>query len=152
VKKIFMKKQAKPGAKYPSYPFIVFGPYRELYICDAETPLEHASLYGLVRGFYTSLRVYDSNGDCWHINKVTAPYRVNLWTRFLACTIYNPKFLVTLDWQCDGHYDFKALHDVISNAIEQDGGMPPPVIEQLRDLLGICKSHAEFFSKLRKRV
>ncbi|MFA7243114.1 MAG: hypothetical protein WC091_23655 [Sulfuricellaceae bacterium] len=128
----------------PSFPFIVIGFRGEVYICDSDSPLEQASLYGLTQGFYTGLRAYDANGDRWHIAEVTAPYRVRFWTRILASTIYNPKFLVTLRWQCDGHYDLKELCDAISSGTQFNS------VEQLRNMVSLCKTHDELFCKFRK--
>lgn len=144
--------QTNTPPEKPVPPFVVIGPRGELKICDSDSELGRASLYGLVRGFFSGLTAYDSIGSRWHVAEVICPYRVTFWTCLLAKTVYNPRFTVMLRWQRDGAYEFSELQEAMRRLVDKDDDILTQFVpaERLKKLITLCSTYDQLVAKLRK--
>ena len=136
----------------PAPPFVALGPRGEIYVCDSDEPLRHASLYGVVRGFFAGLQAFDREGMAWRVQEVEGPYRITFLTKLLARTLYNPRFSVHLRWREDGRYQLPQLQDAICHAVDQDDDVSTQFIsaERLKKVVRLSRSFDELVDKLRK--
>ncbi len=133
----------------PSLPFLALGGDGSVLICHTSAQLGRASLSALVHGYFPNLIAYDS-ASRWSIIEVIAPYRVSFWTRFLAATVFNPCFAVTLRWQRNGNYPLSELCDRLCIAIDQDDDVLTQFVgaDELKRTIRASETYEEIVSAL----
>ena len=86
------------------------------------------SAYSLIQENFNS-EMYSSEMKIWDLEQKTDKFKNTKWNRFLAKTIYNPSFKVTLCWKQIGIYKLTELKIKIKNCIEKEDDILTPFVE-----------------------
>ena len=136
--------------KYPI--IIISGMYIKGY--DKSTSkINKSNLYAYTKGFYHNLKIYDSIGNEWSVGEVISKYPINIWTKLLANTFYNPKMEVDLKWKEPKQFMYSDLQDTITKIIEKDDDIYTQYInhDKLIKLISESKSFKELFENLKNK-
>ena len=104
----------------PVYPIIVIGKWGHLELANSPEHFRKGKVYGLFNNFYTGFTAYDKDGICWKIDQVKTSYPINVLTKFLAFTIYNPSVNILLSWKKKGDYEIVDLKKIVNKQIDKD--------------------------------
>ena len=117
------------------------------------TELKQCSAFNLFRGFYLQVRYYDENGIIWKASKISSEYPNNIWTRFLAYTIYNPTIKVDVNWSKES-YKLEALKNDIKFQIDKDDDILTQFVEGeiIKQAIDNCVSFEEIIHILNKYI
>jgi len=132
----------------PPYPLLIVDPKGWLGL-QAKGHKSRFSLYGaLSTKRWTG---YDSAGEKWRVAQDSFPYPDAWWTRFLANTIYNPRFEAELHWEGFGRYSFEDLQTLICSLVDRDDDILTQFVagDQLKTTVLACKTFDELIRKLK---
>jgi|GEM_PF-6539080 len=117
------------------------------------TDLMQCSAFILFRGFYRQVRYFDENGIIWKTTKISSEYPNNIWTRFLAYTIYNPTIKVDVNWSKES-YKLEALKNDIKFQIDKDDDILTQFAEGeiIKQAIDNCISFDEIIHILNKYI
>ena len=106
---------------------------------------ERASAYGLIQDS-NDAKMYSSEMEIWNLEQKTNKFKNTKWNKFLAKTVYNPSFNVTLFWKKVGAYKLTELKAKIINCIEKDDDILTQFVEA--DFLMYKVEHSTGFAEL----
>ena len=108
---------------------VVVGPEGMLEVWPRLLEKTATSSYAMATGVLSKLRLYDAYGRVSRIRDARPPFEFGAVRRFLARTVYNPRFDVRLEYDQAEAYDLSELKDQILTAIALDDD----VITQFHD-------------------
>ena len=105
----------------PELPLICIYKNRGIEIINNETIkfFNKTSAYSLIQENDDS-EMYSSDMKILNLEQKTDKFKNTKWNRFLAKTIYNPSFDVTLNWNQIGTYKLTELKTKIKDCIDKD--------------------------------
>lgn len=114
----------------PKLPLISIYKSKGIEIINRETIkyLERTSTYGLMQNS-DDAKVYSNEMEMWNLEQKTDKFKNTKWNRFLAKTIYNPSFDVTLFWKKIGMYKLTELKTKINSCIDKDDDILTQFVE-----------------------
>lgn len=116
--------------KKPKLPLISIYKNRGIEIIDNETIkyFHRANAYNLIQD-YSDAEMYSNELEKWNLEQKTDKFKNTKWNRFLAKTIYNPSFNVSLSWKKIDNYKLDELKTKIINCIEKDDDILTQFVE-----------------------
>lgn len=134
-------------SKTPKLPLISIYKNAGIEIINKETVkyFERTSAYGLIQDS-SNAEMYSSEMEILNLEQKTDKFKNTKWNRFLAKTVYNPSFDVTLFWKKIGTYKLTELKAKIKTCIEKDDDILTQFIEA--DFLMHIVEHSTDFTEL----
>ncbi|MDG4715527.1 hypothetical protein [Winogradskyella marincola] len=134
-------------SKTPTLPLISIYKNTGIEIINKETIkyFERTSAYGLIQNS-SYVEIYSSEMEILNLEQKTDKFKNTKWNRFLAKTVYNPSFDVTLLWKKIGTYKLTELKAKIKVCIEKDDDILTQFVEA--DFLMHKVEHSTDFTEL----
>jgi hypothetical protein len=117
-------------SKTPELPLISIYKNVGIEIINKETIkyFKRTSAYSLIQDS-SDAEMYSDKMEIWNLEQKNDKFKNTKWNRFLAKTIYNPSFEVTLFWKKIGTYKLTELKTKIKNCIEKDDDILTQFVE-----------------------
>jgi len=100
------------------------------------------NLYGVLKGFFDTMTVYDAQGNKWKAKGVVSKYKRTWWWVLLANTVYNPRVTVRITWGEPRPYHLLDLKEVYVKAVEKDDDILTQFVEAgvLKERIGEARN------------
>lgn len=117
-------------SEMPELPLISIYKNAGIEIINKETIkyFDRTSAYSLIQDS-SDAEMYSSEMEIWNLEQKTDKFKNTKWNRFLAKTIYNPSFDVTLFWKKIRPYELSELKAKIKNCIGKDNDILTQFVE-----------------------
>lgn len=104
----------------PNLPILAIEQNRfiELITIESIHSFSKASALQIIEG--SGLELFSVDGSIWKLEQFGNKFRDTIITRFLAKTVYNPTYTVTLNWIKIGVYKLDELKQKICDCIQKD--------------------------------
>ena len=134
----------------PVYPMLVVDPKGWLGLKAGQRKDRFSLLGALHSKRWTG---YDSAGNQWRVAAASFPYRDTWWRRFLASTIYNPRFEAELSWEAAGSYSFRDLQALVCSLADKDDDLLTQWVERddLKAAVSTCETFEELIRMLKSK-
>ncbi len=137
----------------PKLPLISIYKKRGFEIINEDTMkyFTRTNAYNLIQNESDS-ELYSKNMEVWNFSQKTDKFKNTKWNRFLAKTIYNPIYDVTLVWKKIGIYKLEELKTKIKICIDKDDDVFTQFVEAdfFKNMIDNSSSFNELINTLNK--